>query len=178
MMQPLKSPGEIQVHNTSKRINLLSNPAPDLAALMPSLLAPATAWAQAQEAAILMSGRPLDETEAALAVMVGVQHPARVRIKLVKDIPQPDTAELRGIATETKLIGPRTAGITFGHGIYIRLGCITNRLVAHELRHVHQYEQFGSIGAFLAAYLDQIATVGYERAALELDARLHEQSAP
>jgi hypothetical protein len=178
MMHPLKSAGEVQIHNTSKRINLLSSPAADLAALIPSLLAPAAAWAKAQEAAILVSGRPLDEIEATLAVMVGVQHPDRVRIKLVKGMPQPDTAELRGIATETKLIGPRTSGITFGHGIYIRVGCITNRLVSHELRHVHQYEQFGSIGAFLATYLDQIATVGYERAALELDARRHERNAP
>jgi hypothetical protein len=69
-------------------------------------------------------------------------------------------------------------GITFGHGIYIREGTVSNRLVSHELRHVHQYEAAGSIAAFLATYLQQIVTVGYDNAPLELDARAHERDAP
>jgi hypothetical protein len=43
---------------------------------------------------------------------------------------------------------------------------------------VHQYEEFGSIGAFLAAYLTEIASVGYEQPPLEVDARQHEREAP
>jgi hypothetical protein len=69
-------------------------------------------------------------------------------------------------------------GITFGHAIFIRQGQVTNRLVSHELRHVHQYEAFGSIGSFLATYLQQIATVHYDNAPLEIDARQHERDAP
>jgi hypothetical protein len=147
----------------------------DLIKLLPRLLPPATAWVQAQEAKILASGRPLSETETKLAVLVGVQHPGAVRIAVVRNIPTPEDFELRSIAAETNLIGPNTGGITFGHGVYILEGHVTNRLVSHELRHVHQYETFGSIGAFLTTYLEQIATVGYDRAPLEMDARSFER---
>jgi hypothetical protein len=150
----------------------------DLLKLLPRLLPPATAWVQAQEAKILASGRPLSETETKLAVLVGVQHPEAVRISVVRKIPTPEDPELRSIAVATSLIGPNTGGITFGHGIYIRNEHLTNRLVSHELRHVHQYEAVGSIAAFLESYLGQIASVGYKRAPLELDAQRHERDAP
>ena len=61
---------------------------------------------------------------------------------------------------------------------FIRHGFVTNRLVSHELRHVHQYEAAGSIAAFLPVYLAQIVSVGYEQAPFELDARHHERDAP
>jgi hypothetical protein len=149
-----------------------------LIAHLPRLLPLAVSWVEAQEADILATGRALTEIEARLAAAVGVQDPGRVRIKVVGKIPAPDHPELRSIASETGLIGPRTGGITFGHGIYVRDGHIFNRLVSHELRHVHQYEAAGSVDAFLQTYLNQIATVGYERAPLELDARRHERNAP
>lgn len=38
----------------------------------------------------------------------------------------------------------------------------------------HQYEQAGSIAAFLPRYLQQIVTVGYNNAPFEIDARSHE----
>lgn len=50
--------------------------------------------------------------------------------------------------------------------------------VSHELRHVHQYEQHGSIAAFLRVYLRQIVEVGYANAPLEADARAHEIDSP
>jgi hypothetical protein len=138
----------------------------------------AVSWVETQEAHILATGRTLTEVETRMAAAVGVRDPGRVRIKLVGQIPAPDHPELQSIASETGLIGPRTGGITFGHGIYVRDGHIFNRLVSHELRHVHQYEAAGSIDAFLKIYLRQIATVGYERAPLELDARRHERNTP
>jgi hypothetical protein len=150
----------------------------DLIANLPRLLPFAIAWAQAQEAVIVTTGHTLTAIESKLAVAVGVQHPDRVRIKLVNQMPEPDHPELRAIAKQTGLIGQHTGGITFGHGIYIRDGHISNRLVSHELRHVHQYEVAGSIAAFLRTYLEQIATLGYERAPLELDAQRHERDAP
>jgi hypothetical protein len=150
----------------------------DLAAVLPRLLPHAIAWVHAQEFKILASGRALTDIEIKLAVAVGVQDPARVRIKLVTQIPVPAQPELRAIASQTGLIGPHTGGITLGRGIYIREGHVTNRLVSHELRHVQQYEAAGSIAAFLGMYLEQIATVGYDRAPLELDAQQHERDAP
>jgi hypothetical protein len=66
------------------------------------------------------------------------------------------------------------AGVTFGYGIYICDGQVSNRLISHECRHVYQYEAAGSIAAFLPIYLHQIATVGYDDAPYEIDAREHE----
>ena len=101
-----------------------------------------------QEFKILASGRALTDIETKLAVAVGVHDPARVRIKLVRQMPAPADPELRAIASQTGLIGPHTGGITMGHGIYLLNGQVSNRLVSHELRHVHQYEAAGSIASF------------------------------
>lgn len=136
------------------------------------------AWAEAQEAEILATGRSLASIEKRLAKAVGVREPDRVRIKMVQRIPKPQDPGLRVAADQTGLLGPDIAGITFGHGIYIRQPHISNRLVSHELRHVHQYETAGSTAAFLAIYLEQIVTVGYALAPLEIDARRHERDAP
>jgi len=150
----------------------------DLAANLPRLLPLAVAWVQTQETEILASGRALTPVETKLAIAVGVQRPDSVRIKVVRRMPEPEDPELRLIARQTRLIAPSTGGITMGHGIYIIDGCASNRLVSHELRHVHQYEAAGSIAAFLRTYLEQIATIGYDRAPLELDAVRHERDAP
>jgi hypothetical protein len=77
-------------------------------------------------------------------------------------------------AQQTGLLGPGMVGLTLGHTVFIILGCKTVQLLSHELRHVHQYEQFGSIAAFLPVYLAQIVEVGYDNAAFEVDARSHE----
>jgi hypothetical protein len=151
----------------------------DLAAELPNLLPVAVTWVRQHETHILSSGRPLTFPEEGLAKAVGVRDFAAVRIKIVRQLPKPTDPRLAQAAIQTELLGPNMAAITFGHGIYIRQGALSNRLVSHELRHVYQYEQFGSIAAFLATYLQQIATpgIGYERSPLEIDARAHEREA-
>jgi hypothetical protein len=149
-----------------------------LAVHLPRLLPLAIAWVQTMEVAALAVGRPLSPFETDLAEAVGVKHPDRVRISVVKQLPHPDNSELLAIGIQTDLLGPHTAGVTFGHAIYLLEDQVNNQLVSHELRHVHQYEDFGSIAAFLATYLEQIAAVGYENAPLEIDARQHERIEP
>ena len=149
----------------------------ELAAALPRLLPLAIPWVQSQEANALATGRPLTVTELALANAVGVRNASRVRIKLVNQLPKPTHPELRVAAEQTGLLGPNTAGVTFGYAVFIRHGFDTNRLVSHELRHVHQYEAAGSIAAFLPVYLAQIVSVGYEQAPFEVDARRHERDA-
>jgi hypothetical protein len=149
----------------------------DLAAALPRLLPLAIPWVQSQEANALATGRPLTVTELVLANAVGVRNASRVRIKLVNQLPKPTHPELRVAAEQTGLLGPNTAGVTFGYAVFIRHGFDTNRLVSHELRHVHQYEAAGSIAAFLPVYLAQIVSVGYEQAPFEVDARRHERDA-
>lgn len=147
----------------------------DLSTILPELLPRAIAWAEIQQAQIMQTGQPLDETQLALAKSVGVLHPEVIHIAVVPCIPLPESSELREAALATGLIGPSTAGITLGYGIYIRRNQVNSRLLSHEFRHVYQYEQAGSIADFLPTYLEQIANVGYEKAPLELDARAHEK---
>lgn len=141
---------------------------------LPLLHPLATAWAEQQAELIARSGTPLDADECRIALQVGVAQPEQVRIVEVDQIPFPDHPILQAAARDVELLGPNTGGITFGHSIYVRHDCRSRRLVSHELRHVHQYEQAGSIAAFLSRYLEQLATHGYEMAPLECDARQHE----
>jgi hypothetical protein len=139
------------------------------------LLPLAIDWAQSQENAIIASGRSLSAAELQVARAVGVQHATKIRIKLVSQLPQPNDPALRAAANQTGLLGPYIAGITFGHGIYIRNHQASIRLLSHECRHVYQYESAGSIAAFLEMYLEPIVTVGYQNAPLEADAKRHER---
>lgn len=153
----------------------------NLAALLQPLLPAATEWAQACEAHILRDGRPLDRAGLALARAVGVKAPLLIRVQHVRSIPWPSDSGLRRAAMATGLLGPGVEGLTLGYGIYIvgrrrkAPACGNALLISHECRHVHQYEQAGSIGVFLAEYLRQIVELGYEDAPYEVDARAWER---
>ena len=146
----------------------------DLQALLPIIVPKAIAWAQRQSEFILQTGFSLTEKGVTLATQVGVSKPGLVRIHYVSELPLPDDPVLREVAQHTGLIGPGMIGLTLGHGIFIVDGHGDARLISHELRHVHQYEQYGGIDAFMPVYLAQIASVGYRDAPLEQDARAHE----
>jgi len=141
---------------------------------LPVLLPRILAWANAQAAHISRRGVPLNAASLTLASRVGVVHPVRIRILVVPAVPAPVDPELQQIALEQNLIGPNATGLTLGYGIFIAEGCLTPRLLAHECRHVYQYEFAGSIEAFLPLYLKQIAEFTYDRAPYELDARAWE----
>lgn len=146
----------------------------DFAARLPEILPKAKAWAEAQTKLILKQGSPLPTPWLSDARRVGVEAPENIRIVLVPRLPLPDDDELREIALQTGLLSPETAGLTLGHGIFIVDGHVTRQLLTHEYRHIYQYEKAGSIAAFLAVYLEQITSVGYYEAPLEIDARKHE----
>ncbi|HHT9011991.1 hypothetical protein [Burkholderia cenocepacia] len=146
----------------------------DLADILPSALPAAVAWAEAEAARGLARGAPLTPAQADDARTVGVAQPERIRVMAVDRMPFPDTPTLAAIARDTGLLAPGTIGLTLGHAVYVLRGQDTRRLLTHEFRHVHQYEAAGSIGAFLARYLHEVATVGYHDAPLEADARQHE----
>ena len=146
----------------------------ELQALLPILLPKAIEWVNSQSENILESGSPLNDSGLSLARAVGVARPENIRILVVTKLPLPSDPDLQRVALETGLLGPEMIGVTFGYGIYVCDGHISNRLISHECRHVYQYEVAGSIAAFLPVYLQQIATVGYHDAPLEIDARQHE----
>ena len=147
----------------------------DLQAALPQLIPEAITWAEAQSAYIAQAGEPLDATLTAVARSVGVVHPELIRIAEVEYLPLPDQPELRQAVLATGLLDRDTVGLTLGHGIFICRGHGTIRLLSHEFRHVHQYEQAGGIAAYLPVYLQQIVTYGYSDAPFEVDARAYER---
>jgi hypothetical protein len=146
----------------------------DLSKELPRLLPLAVGWASSCSREILETGIPLTPRELRLSRAVGVRDPERVRIKIVSTIPSPEDAELRAAAVQAELIGPSTSGLTLGYGIYLVEGFICDRLVRHECRHVHQYEQAGSIEAFLRKYIPDVLQFSYWNAPDEVDARAWE----
>lgn len=145
-----------------------------LSSLLPSLLPGAVAWAESMAEAVIRNGSTLTEQGLSDARAVGVAMPDRIRVAIVRSLPLPDDEALRNVALSAGLLGPGMVGLTLGYSILIVEGHATRRLLTHEFRHVHQYEQAGSIASFLPAYLGQIATFGYVDAPLEIDARNHE----
>jgi hypothetical protein len=154
----------------------------DLRQALPALLPAAIAWAEARAKKAAAVGSALSAAEQEIARQVGVSQPARVRVEIVDELPLPEDPALRAAGLAAGLLGPGMVGLTLGHSIFIRRGNRDHRqhrrLLSHELRHVHQYEQHGSIAAFLRVYLRQIVEVGYANAPLEADARAHEIDSP
>lgn len=146
----------------------------DLQTALAYLLPKAIRWAEARSQEIQASGVPLAEEGLQIARSVGVERPERIRMAFVEKLPLPEDETLRRAALETGLLGPGMVGLTLGYSVYICQGHDSLRLLSHEFRHVYQYEQAGSIAAFLPGYLQQIATLGYSNAPFEIDARAHE----
>lgn len=146
----------------------------DRNAELQKILPKAIAWAEDRSDFIMTHGVPLSAQDIADARTVGVSSPEKIRIVVVTSMPLPDDDELRSVALALGMLGPATAGLTLGHGIFILQGHESRRLFTHELRHVYQYERAGSMESFLLEYLDQVLTIGYWDAPLEMDARAHE----
>ena len=140
-----------------------------------TLLIPrAVAWAEEVSEHVASAGDPLNASAISDAKAVGVQRPEEVRVQMVDRLPLPSDSELRAAALQTRLLGPTMAGLTLGHSILICHGQLSRRLLSHECRHVSQYEQAGSIAAFLPLYLRSIVQVGYWESPFERDARAYE----
>jgi hypothetical protein len=135
-----------------------------------SLLPLATEWATFLAASSIREGIPLDDQQQKIAVRAGVKRPDAVRIFEVDEFPLPSDPVLAKNASALGVLGKNTAGMAIGHAIIVRTECFNQRIIAHELRHVHQYEQAGSIAAFLEQYLRELAIHGYAAAPLEIDA--------
>lgn len=146
----------------------------DLRSTLRFLLEPAIKWAEFRACEVQEKGQPLSHADLAVAMRVGVRRPDLIRMMIVDQVPLPDHPLLQEAALQTGLLGPNMIGLTLGYSVMVVRGNFGRRLLAHECRHVHQYENYGSIAEFLPVYLEQIATVGYHNAPFEKDARAHE----
>jgi hypothetical protein len=145
-----------------------------LAERLPALMPRVVARAMRESERILQTGQILASPGIAVARAVGVANPERIRVLEVPAIPAPEDPDLQEVAQEQNLIGPHTAGLTLGYGIFIVQGQLDVRLLSHECRHVHQIEAVGGLETFLPLYLMQIVKFTYDNAPYELDARQHE----
>lgn len=142
--------------------------------LLTHLMPAAIEWVEALQTKVLADGRLLNEFEVELAKIAGVQHPEHIRLLLVETLPRPHDQRLRDVALAFGMLGPEMTRLTVGYGILITQGALSPRLLSHECRHVFQYEQAGSVAAFLPEYLRQVVEYGYYDALLEQDARANE----
>jgi len=141
----------------------------------PEIVPKAIAWAKAQSEIVLESGLPLSESGIEIARRVGVNAPERVRIQWVTRLPVPSDPAFGPLLDSTGLAN--MDGLTLGYAIFLVQERTDLKLVAHELRHVHQYERLGGIDGFMPVYLEEIRVFGYTDAPLEKDAHAHEISA-
>ena len=146
----------------------------DLLYQLETLLPLAIQWAEDHSAHIQTEGSSLSKEQIDIATQVGVTSPKKIKILEVDQVPFPKHEQLSEAAEQIGFLSDEMQGLTLGHSIYIRKESMTMQLLSHELRHVYQYEVFGSIPGFLVEYLKQIVLVGYENSLLEQDARQHE----
>jgi hypothetical protein len=137
----------------------------ELTAAMPKI----GAWAELMEQQAIEHGHPLSESELADAAACGVQHPERIRLWRVEQMPMPADPELVQLARYF-LFGEPLARC-FRYGILMRPQVFEARKVrVHEFVHVAQYERAGSIRAFLEAYLAERLAQGYSACRFEREA--------
>jgi hypothetical protein len=146
----------------------------DLLYQLQILLPLAIKWAEEHREIIQNEGAPLSAKQMEFAKQAGVTSPEKVKILEVPKIPIPENEKLSEAATQIGFLSEKMKGLTLDHSIYIRKGNNSTQLLSHELRHVYQYEAFGSLPEYLVEYLKQIVLVGYENSLLEQDARNHE----
>ncbi|NOU52280.1 hypothetical protein HG263_17260 [Pseudoalteromonas sp. JBTF-M23] len=120
------------------------------------------------------TGKPLNEADLKLAKDVGVEHPEKVRIVYVEQVPYPyENRTLKQMGEKIGFIGE---GITnnaqvFGYAIYVRKGYELDRpKMAHELVHVKQIEQASSLLEYSKKHLVDMAKYGYADAPYEAEA--------
>lgn len=139
--------------------------------LLNQMLPRVATWAEKQEQLILedADSRALSSQELEIARRAGVLSPEAVRILALPEIPLPEETNLRAAAMAVGL--GAMGGLTLGHGIFIRNDHANDgKLVAHELRHVAQYERYESILGFLQRFLFEVNEYRYPETPMEQEA--------
>lgn len=122
----------------------------------------------------MQEGQQLSQDGMALARQMGVSNPEKVRV-IVGELPRSPSEKLKELMRNAGLDIESVAGLTFGHAVYLADpdGAFLSHL-SHELCHVRQYEEHGSLELFLTEYVEQLIQYGYDNAPLELDATTHQ----
>jgi hypothetical protein len=143
-------------------------------AMLAGLKAEVFAWASQQIANGYTNAHPLSEQQSLIARRVGVVSTGNVRLIEIEKLSRPQSTTAQMAMQQTGLLGPGTLGLTLGYLVFVDLGGLSRQLLAHEFRHVAQFEQAGSLEAYLSQYIDQVLAFGYRQAPMEVDARCWE----
>ncbi|HEV2607036.1 MAG TPA: hypothetical protein VGT79_03545 [Xanthomonadaceae bacterium] len=146
----------------------LAHPSADVVAQVDKLMPGVVALILSTEENALAHGRALTADEISLARSVGVAAPERVRLLEESSMPGMDELALAILIRKLGAYNPRRWGLTARYGIVFKTHP-PRFLLAHELRHVAQYEQLGLDG-FARRYITELLVVGYVYAPLEADA--------
>jgi len=144
------------------------------------LLPLAACWFAYIERRWMEEGRPLNADERAIAQQAGVREIDRVRVKTVAIVPEPDHPRLRRAMIEGGFLLHTAQGLALDHAIALREdalgedGQTDTSLLAHELKHVEQYERLGR-EEFLRRYIVECLSFGYHNSPLEREARLFQR---
>ena len=110
-----------------------------------------------EEGYVLKRGVPLTPDMLKIAIELKINNPEGIRVL--------ERGKIYGISN----IG----GMTLNRGILIKKGIETKReVIAHELVHVKQYQDAGSIYKFLKEYFKEVNKYGYYTAPMEVEARI------
>lgn len=110
-----------------------------------------------EEGYVLKHGQPLTPDMLKIAIELKINNPEGIRVL--------ERGTIYGIRT----IG----GMTLNRAILIRKNLESKEVViAHELVHVKQYQDAGSIYKFLKEYAKEVRKYGYYLAPMEVEARI------
>ena len=147
-----------------KSLDLLTR----VTALMPEI----ESWVEEQQHLVLTSGFSLSPNGLHCAISLGIRKPLNVRVLHVRSMPYPSHNGVRILAEQLGVITPKTQGMTFFYGIMVRNDTWYDPvLLAHQLKHVQQYERMGGIHVFLKRFVAECFLHGCDSAPLEVEAR-------
>ena len=132
---------------------------------------------QCIEADVLAVSRALSLTEQALAKKVGVQDVERVRLSIWSEWPEHARQTMTQAATVLFSNSDAIRGFAFDQYVVLKFSDFEPTLLAHELRHVTQWEQYGNRFEYMTEYIRQIIESGYRNSFFERDARAFESFA-
>jgi len=149
----------------------IDNPPENVRQKLDELTPLALEWVAEVEEKYLQTGRKLSEKELAIAREIGVLHPDRIRVIILKDFPHPKNLTLRNQTKNYGLDSASEGGRTMGNIIMLKARHKDDRWrLAYELVHVAQQEKMGR-QAYVRRYMTEYELVGKRRSPLELHAQ-------
>jgi hypothetical protein len=128
-------------------------------------------WVEQLEKEALEKGEPVLPPFEATAEALGIRQIDKIRVWKVDTMPTPENPQIPALAERFGLSIADSGGLTLGHAILVlRSQATRGNLLAHELVHVRQYEQAGSISLFLKRYVAELVQFEYENMPLEREA--------